>query len=487
MQSKLLFFFLTLTQFLSAQTFTEDSQFSGSEGVEFSSIAFADVDGDNDLDFLATGQTINSDEVARLYTNDGDGNFTRVMGTPFVGVLNSSIAFADVDGDDDPDVLITGRNLLGNKFSILYSNDGSGNFTEVVDTPFEAISSGSIAFADVDGDNDLDVFITGVGATVFSRISKLYTNDGNGNFTEVMDTPFDGIANSSIAFADMDGDNDPDVLITGGNGFGGRISRPFFNDGAGNFTGIATSPFAGVDFGSVAFEDVDGDNDLDVLITGRTGSSSRSSILYTNDGNGNFTEVMDTPFVDVDEGSIAFANVDGDDDADVLITGINNMFESISRLYTNDGNGNFTEVPGTSFEDVGASSIAFADVDGDNDSDVLITGFNTTTFDRILKLYLNDGITSSNNNLSFGIAVDFSIYPNPTKADRLNIEYDAPDTDLLTIKLVDLNGMLLSQQKVSAITAQQTFSIDITALSSGIYFVQMDNGKKSGTARFVVP
>jgi len=52
-------------------------------------------------------------------------NFTEVMGVPFVGVQKSSIAFADVDGDNDQDVLITGLNLVqpgmpGDRISKLY-------------------------------------------------------------------------------------------------------------------------------------------------------------------------------------------------------------------------------------------------------------------------------------------------------------------------------------------------------------------------------
>ena len=61
------------------------------------------------------------------------------------------------------------------------------------------------------------------------RIVKLYTNDGNGNFIEVLDTPFDGVKWSSIAFADIDSDNDQDVLITGYNYSGQAIAKLYRN------------------------------------------------------------------------------------------------------------------------------------------------------------------------------------------------------------------------------------------------------------------
>jgi hypothetical protein len=253
-------------------------------------------------------------------------NFTEVTGTPFTGVAQSSIAFADVDGDNDLDVLITGLNFMGQppgvRISKLYTNDGVGNFTEVFGTPFAGVEEGSIAFADVDGDNDQDVLITG------SYSAKLYTNDGSGNFTEVIGTPFQGVNESSIAFADVDGDNDQDVLITGI-----QVSSPvyintarlYINDGSGSFTEMMNSPFTGVRDASIAFADVDGDNDQDVLITGSADGTFGSSKLYTNDGSGGFSEVMGTSFDQVADGALAFADVDGDNDLDVLITGTDDL------------------------------------------------------------------------------------------------------------------------------------------------------------------
>ena len=371
-------------------------------GVDNGSIAFADIDGDDDQDVLITGDSRFSTGSAVLYTNDGSGNFTRkTVGTPFTGVFNGSIAFADVDGDNDQDVLITGEDSRSNEIARLYTNDGSGNFTEEAGTPFEGVEFGSIAFADVDGDNDQDVLITGEDSRS-NEIARLYTNDGSGNFTEEAGTPFEGVEFGSIAFADVDGDSDPDVLITGyderddeGNFIGRRIAKLYTNDGAGNFTEETGTPFTGVDSSSIAFADVDGDNDQDVLITGEDSRSNEIARLYTNEGTGNYTEKeIGTSFTGVSNGSIAFADVDGDNDQDVLITGFMGLDNNggaihIAKLYTNDGSGNFTEEAGTPFEGVEFGSIAFADVDGDDDPDVLITGGDN--FNSIAKLYTNDG------------------------------------------------------------------------------------------------
>lgn len=348
------------------------------EEVSNSSIAFADVDGDNDQDVLITGVSPYGIR-SKLYQNDGTGNFTEVSGAPFTGVNGGSIAFSDIDSDNDLDVLITGQSSAG-RVSKLYQNDGTGNYSEVTGTPFVGVSLGSIAFADVDGDGDQDVLITG------NNNAKLYHNDGTGNYSEVSGTPFDPVYNSSIAFADVDNDNDQDVVITGLSSAGSNIAKLYQNNGAGNYSEVSGTPFEGVYHGSIAFTDVDGDSDQDVLITGFEGSENISK-LYTNDGTGNYSEVSDTPFEGVYFGSIAFADVDGDNDQDVLITGQDNSNIYAAKLYRNDGFGNYTEVSVTSFSGVRHSSIAFADVDGDNDQDVLVTG--ATSSDRISTLYLN--------------------------------------------------------------------------------------------------
>ncbi|PCJ00451.1 MAG: hypothetical protein COB15_02785 [Flavobacteriales bacterium] len=340
-----------------------------------SSIAFADIDGDNDQDVLITGNSASNQKLSKLYTNDGTGSFSEVLGTTFVGVFKSSIAFADIDGDNDQDVLITGWNSSFQSIAKLYTNDGSGIFTEVIGTPFDGVNTGSIAFADVDGDNDQDVLITGRNNSS-TKVAKLYTNDGSGTFTEATGTPFEGVFGGSVAFADIDGDNDQDLLITGQNSTNQEISKLYSNNGSGSFSQIFGTTLDGVYQGSVAFSDIDGDNDQDVLITGENSLNLRIAKLYSNNGSGSFTEITGTTFDGVENGEISFADVDNDNDQDVLIAGINNSSLNVAKLYTNDGSGIFTELSGTPFIGGYIGSVAFADIDGDNDNDLLITGNN---------------------------------------------------------------------------------------------------------------
>ena len=144
----------------------------------------------------------------------------------------------------------------------------------------------------------------------------------------------------------------------------------------------------------------------------------------------------------------------------------------------------FTEAPQPPpFEGVRFGSIAFADVDGDNDFDVLITGENNAgTF--ISKLYINDGVNTSTDVIEFSL--DFTHFPNPTKEDYLYINYNAEGNGFVIIKLYDSNGHLLIQQKEFVVPGQQTFEIEIPKLSPGSYFIHLNDGKRRGSSKFIV-
>ncbi|WP_199223386.1 FG-GAP repeat domain-containing protein, partial [Brumimicrobium oceani] len=410
-----------------------------------SSVAFSDVDGDGDEDFLVTGYTGNVEIISKLYANDGFGGFTEVMGTPFEEVAEGSIAFSDVDNDGDEDLLITGKNDSGQPISKLYLNDGSGLFTEFVGVPFDGVSFSSIAFSDIDNDGDEDVLITGSNNTG-QPISKLYANDGAGVFSELIGTPFDGVLRGSIAFSDADNDGDEDVLITGEGDLGLIISKLYANNGLGVFTEVTGTPFMGVRNGSVAFSDIDNDGDEDVLITGENSSSQHISKLYTNDGLGVFTEVTATPFEGVIFSMVAFSDVDNDGDADVLIAGANSSFQTSSKLYSNDGSGVFTEVMGTSFEEVGLGSLVFSDVDNDGDEDIFMGGF-LGSFMQSSRLYINDGsgfftkVTGSPFDGVLRGSIAFSDVDNDGDEDVLITGYNVPNRRISKLYINDGLGV----------------------------------------------
>lgn len=353
-----------------------------------STVDVADIDGDNDPDVIIAGSTLGSPST-RLYRNIGAGNFTLVSGTPFFNFSQGVCRFSDTDGDNDMDVLLSGYDNFGNTFSRLYVNNGVGQFEEAYPVVYKGAYQGDVAFADIDGDGDQDLVYQGSNY-LYQSFIQLMTNDGAGKFSEVASIPFLGTYWGDLAFSDVDADNDQDLLVTGGTGGLSSIAKLYLNDGAGHFTEKNGTPFVGVHRGGSAFFDMDGDHDDDLVITGQDNNANNVTNLYRNDGAGNFTESFPNSLGGVVAGAVAIADVNGDQYPDVVIAGEYGG-ERHSRLYINDGTGLFTEQTDVPFEGVFGGSVTFSDVDGDNDKDLLITGEINTFGDRIAKLYLNDG------------------------------------------------------------------------------------------------
>jgi hypothetical protein len=115
-------------------------------------------------------------------------------------------------------------------------------------TPFERVSFGSIAFSDVDGDGDEDVLITGSkesNSSSLQEVTKLYANDAGTFSLAINAPPSDRVTIGSVAFSDVDGDGDEDVLLTG-NSTGGMRAKLFRN-----VTDECVAPFPAVDESSL--------------------------------------------------------------------------------------------------------------------------------------------------------------------------------------------------------------------------------------------
>jgi hypothetical protein len=244
-----------------------------------SGVAVLDFDGDGDEDLFA-GDGVRS----ILYENDGAGCFTDVTesaglaNSPESGVAATGVAAADVDGDGRPDLFVT--NSFGP--ARLFRNVGGGRFVETtaesgIRTP---ANTRSAAFADVDGDGDLDLFVCVTGdyyrqmpdppfdAEDGGR-NLLFVNDGRGRFRDASDEW--GVSRPkrwslSSLFGDYDGDGRTDLVVTNDFGLknlyrnaGGRR----FDDATGR-VGVADRAYGM----SGAWGDFDGDGRLDLYTTG---------------------------------------------------------------------------------------------------------------------------------------------------------------------------------------------------------------------------
>jgi hypothetical protein len=181
--------------------------------------ATGDIDGDGDLD-LFVGNFVKDGAKAPnfLFVNRGDGGFDAVTEGVIVTDLQATYGSSFVDVDDDGDLDLFLSNIAASDHNALYLNDGSGRFKKRTDgelvTAASRPSKGH-AFGDYDNDGDLDLFVAnGTEAEVDLR-NFLYLNDGAGRFTSVTAGDLVNTPNISAgtAWADIDLDGDLDLFV----------------------------------------------------------------------------------------------------------------------------------------------------------------------------------------------------------------------------------------------------------------------------------
>jgi hypothetical protein len=327
--------------------------------LHYGTVAWADYDGDGDMDALVTGETDSNPNVMKkltiLYRNDGANQFADVAAN-LVGVNQSAVAWGDYDNDGDLDLLLAGSTMSVN-VSKVYRNDG-GTFTDT-GAPLVPVYQPGVAWGDYDNDGDLDILLTGYRGDI--DIAKIYRNDG-GVFSDIA-ADIGISSNGAALWGDYDNDGDLDILLNG-YGSGAKIYR---NDGGGAFTNITAGLQGSGNQAGAAWGDYDNDGDLDVLVMGP------SWLVYRNDA-GAFVNI-NAGLPNLTYGSGIWGDYDHDGDLDILLTGelSGSGSNTFSRIYRNDGAGVFT-LATSGLIGVGVSRAAFGDYDADGDLDVLLTG-----------------------------------------------------------------------------------------------------------------
>ena len=349
-----------------------------------SSPAFADIDGDGDLDAFV-GQY---DGFARFFENTGTATAPVFAARSFTSfglgyvAMNSDPAFADLDGDGDLDAFVGERGGL----TIYFENTGTATAPAFAATNVGGLTDvgrlASPAFADLDGDGDLDAFVgQELGHTFF------FANTGTASAPDFAQGTVDafGLANvgdeASPAFADLDGDGDLDAFVGQGNDYDSTVAF-FANVGtaiAPAFGTPSSNPFGLADVGRQprpALVDIDGDGDLDAFV----GQYDGVLQFFANTGTASapaFAAPSTNPFGLAGVGTYAapaFTDLDGDGDLDVFVGegGGNTLY------FENTGTGSAPAfaAPATNpfgLADVGSRAVpAFTDLDGDGDLDAMV-------------------------------------------------------------------------------------------------------------------
>jgi len=313
--------------------------------------------------------SMNSKQTGVGFTNELRGDEYLINAVAHNG---AGLAIGDVDGDGWPDIYFS--NLQGP--NRLYRNLGNWRFEEVGlgDAACADQFSTGTAFADVDGDGDLDLLVNGISAG-----TRLFLNDGKGAFTEAKDSGLSRTASStSMALADIDGDGDLDLYCTH------FIDAMHLAD--------PTTRFALARRGDQwEVTKVNGESTrspkwkgrFEALPDGKVRELPEVHGLYRNDGHGHFTAIEFVPGVYMDEQgapippyrdwglAVMFRDINGDGVPDLYVCNDNT---SPDRIWINSGKGTFREIDIMKFRHTSRSAMGvdFGDIDRDGHDDIIV-------------------------------------------------------------------------------------------------------------------
>ena len=262
---------------------------------------FADLDRDGDLDAFFND--------LRFAENTGTPNAASFEPPTFnfpgniIGLMGTNVArpvFVDLNSDGNLDIL----NASFSAAPDFYRNDSDALFAPVADSenPLDGMSAViSPTFGDIDGDGDLDAFLAA------NNSIRYLENTGTvaaPNFAAPIENPF-GLSGfidfeGSFSLVDIDGDGDLDAFVT--NSIQNTYLENIGNSTTPNFV-LGSNPFGRNDpffgppgpsvgartFGKLNFFDADGDGDLDVL----SGSDNRGAVFFKNVGTRTEPELVD--------------------------------------------------------------------------------------------------------------------------------------------------------------------------------------------------
>lgn len=384
-------------------------------------LAFADIDGDGDLDAFV-GQyyndikyyrntEIDADVPGTGFVKDAAGNPLALV--PYVYAGSSSLTFADIDGDGDLDAFV--GNLYADISYYRNTEIDGGSTAEgtgfVADTAGNPLAAANVAFpmptfADLDADGDLDAFVGVSDGTVkYYRNTEIDAGANVGFVADAAGSPLAGYDFGSMAapsFADIDGDGDLDGFI--GSRYG--TLEYFRNTEIDALTPdiglVHENPLVKVDVGWISgprFADIDGDGDQDVFVGERYGTIKyyRNTEIDAGADEGFVADEAGNLLAAFNVGGLArpdFVDLDGDGDLDAFV----GAQDGTIKYYRNTkidadvpGTGFVADTAGNPFDalDVGGPAApAFADIDGDGDLDAFI-GENDS---RTVKYYRNTEI-----------------------------------------------------------------------------------------------
>ena len=307
----------------------------------------------------------------------------------------NSVAIADVNGDNIPDLVVanwcTDSTCTASSVAVLLGN-GDGSFQTAVTYGSGGLIADSVAVADLNGDGKPDIVVANCGASSNSNCIStgnsgnvaVLLNNGNGTFATAVTYSLGALGASSVAVADVNGDGFPDLIVATGSMAGGFVGV-LTGIGNGTFNPEAVYASGGVSPLAVAVADVNGDGHPDVVVANQcvdnTCASSNVSVLL-NDGTGKFPTATAYGTGGLFPDGIAIDDVNGDGTLDLVVANSSTsstVDDGNVGVLLGNGDGTFGTAKAYPSGAFGAASVAVADVNGDGKLDVVVVNCSSTT------------------------------------------------------------------------------------------------------------
>ncbi len=325
------------------------------------------------------------------FNNNAQDQFTKET-TNIIGVVDGGSVAGDFNGDGWMDFAMTGSDLTTTKDTTnIYYNLGGNNFVKAT-TNYKGLTSSSIDCGDYNNDGYLDIIVMGETSTSEIKSTLLYLNDENVDFILTTGLNLKGLSNGEIKFIDFNNDGMSEVLMSGED----QSSKPntiiyTTNDKGNNYTEITNHNINNVKNTNFDVADFNKDGYIDIIITGLNENNEPVTKIYTNNGDLTFTELNGFTPIQLNNSDVAFGDYDLDGYYDFVLTGENEFGEYFSYLYKNNIGTSFTEITQFKLFNMSEGAIIWADINNDGYQDLIASGFQQGVFPAEAVYFENKG------------------------------------------------------------------------------------------------
>ena len=352
-------------------------------------VAFADIDGDGKPDMIVVNRATNTFSILR--NTSTTGSITTTSFAKKVDFATDStpcfIATGDLDGDGKQEIVIAG--LYTNRISVYRNTSTPGTITAAslaakVSFISDTISMPtSLAIGDLDGDGKPELVV----ANSYSNTLSVLKNSSNvgsidsTSFAAAVDFTT-GLAPTSVAITDIDGDGKSDLVTTN---FNANTISVFKNKSTSGIINAASFA-AKVDFAvgaapnALTIGDLNGDGKPDILVVNQ--AANTISILENKATSGTISAASLGAKVDIYTNGaspyfVSVGNIDSDSLPDIVVGNlVSNNISVIKNVYTS---GSITAAAFAAGVNIATGnypfSVAIADVDGDGKADLAVPNY----------------------------------------------------------------------------------------------------------------